>query len=42
MEETWAKKPRKVLEVRMSGMKEEERARNETGDLKRGVIMRVV
>ena len=33
---------RKALEVRISGIREEERARNETGDLKRGVLMRVV
>ena len=36
------REPRKALEVRISGIREEERARNETGDLKRGVIMRVV
>ena len=33
---------RKALEVRISGLREKERARNKTGDLKRGVIMRVV
>lgn len=42
MEETWAKGGYEMLEMRMSGIEEEEGARHETGDLNRDGIKRVV